>query len=71
MRRALRLLALLVILGTARELPSQGFPHTLPGCQAAAADQLIDCVDWDVYDDWMCVDTYDIVMNLCSIQYAE
>ncbi len=56
---------------SAQTNPSEGYPPTYLGCLAAAADQLIDCVDMDVYPDWMCVETYDIVVGLCRVQFPE
>lgn len=68
-----RALALMVILlGAGTTLPAQvSYPHTLEGCFTAADDQLVDCVDANVYPDLMCANTYDIVIGLCRVQYAQ
>ena len=65
MSRFRRIALLAILLGIGSELRADDGGATRAQCLAAAAEQLISCVDADVYPDNMCVNTFTIVENIC------
>ncbi len=47
------------------------YPHTLAGCLMAAEDGLEFCTDLGLYPNWMCMNSYEITVDLCHQQYAQ